>query len=105
MTHPTTDPPQSPEKAPAKSSQRNQLRSKPEKVAAKNPAKNEQDKFSTLAVAEMPPSIVAWVDALAQVDRSLPPLTSDLADKCYMLPEPALFANSNPTRCCRFLHH
>jgi hypothetical protein len=66
------------------------------KAAAKNPPKIERDKFSTLAVAEMPPSIVAWADALAQVDWSLPPLTSDPADKCYVLPEPALFANSNP---------
>ncbi|KAJ7920222.1 hypothetical protein B0H13DRAFT_2425711 [Mycena leptocephala] len=99
-------PPQSLDKAPVKSAQRSQLHSKPgPKAAAKNPPKIERDKFSTLAIPEMPPSIVTWADALAQVDRSLPPLTSDPADKRYVLPEPALFANSNPVRRRRFLHH
>jgi hypothetical protein len=53
----------------------------------------------------MPPSIVAWAKALTQVDRSLPLPTSDPADKRYVLPEPALFANSNPAWRCCFLHH
>jgi hypothetical protein len=53
----------------------------------------------------MPPSIIAWADALAQVDRSVPPFTSDPADKRYVVPEPALFVNSNPEWRRRFLHH
>ncbi|KAJ7926088.1 hypothetical protein B0H13DRAFT_1599913, partial [Mycena leptocephala] len=74
-------------------------------AATKNPPKIERDKFGTLALAEMPPSIVAWADALAQVDRSVPPITSDPANKSYVLPEPALFANPDPTRRRHFLHH
>jgi hypothetical protein len=47
----------------------------------KGPAKIERDKFSPLAVEEMPPSIVSMSDALAVVDRSIIPYTSDDADK------------------------
>jgi hypothetical protein len=53
----------------------------------------------------MPPSIVSWADALARVDQSIPPFTSDPADKCYVLPEPALLVNSTPDRRRKFLHH
>ncbi|KAJ6632023.1 hypothetical protein B0H10DRAFT_1937747 [Mycena sp. CBHHK59/15] len=63
----------------------------PGKAAAKGPAKIARDKFSYLAVEEMLPSIVAWADALAQVDQSITPFTTDPADRCYILPEPALF--------------
>ncbi|KAF7355802.1 hypothetical protein MVEN_00908300 [Mycena venus] len=60
------------------------------KAPAKGPAKNQRDKFSALAVSEMPPSIIAWANALAQVDQSVTPFTSNPADKRYVLPEPAI---------------
>ncbi|KAJ7111275.1 hypothetical protein C8R44DRAFT_883097 [Mycena epipterygia] len=81
------------------------------KAPAKAPAvpnpivKSERDKFITLAVVEMPPSIVSMADALAKVDRSVDPYTSDGADKRYVLPEPALLVNSSPDRRRKFLHH
>ncbi|KAJ7732901.1 hypothetical protein DFH07DRAFT_780746 [Mycena maculata] len=77
----------------------------PSKSPAKAPAKTERDKFSVLAVEEMPPSIVSMADALAQVDRSVVPYTSDGVDKQYVLPEPALFVNTTPDRRRKFLHH
>ncbi|KAJ7126015.1 hypothetical protein C8R44DRAFT_874400 [Mycena epipterygia] len=83
-------------KAPAKSP------TAPNPVAV---AKTEQDKFVTLAVVEMPPSIVSIAHALAKVDRSVVPYTSDSADKRYVLPEPALLVNSTPDRRRKFLHH
>ncbi|KAJ7857184.1 hypothetical protein B0H13DRAFT_2574912 [Mycena leptocephala] len=60
----------------------------------KGPAKTERDKFSALTIPEMPPSIVSMADALAQVDRSVNPYTSNDADKRYVLPEPALLVNT-----------
>ncbi|KAJ7449768.1 hypothetical protein B0H11DRAFT_2332108 [Mycena galericulata] len=77
----------------------------PTKSPAKAPAKTERDKFSVLAVEEMPPSIVSMADALAQVDRSVAPYTSDGADRQYVLPEPALFVNTAPDRRRKFLYH
>ncbi|KAJ7860690.1 hypothetical protein B0H14DRAFT_3134785 [Mycena olivaceomarginata] len=77
----------------------------PPKAPAKGPVKTQQDKFRTLAVEEMPPSIVAWADALAQVDQSITPFTIDPADRRYILPEPALFVNSMPEHRRKFLHH
>ncbi|KAJ7484833.1 hypothetical protein B0H11DRAFT_2413754 [Mycena galericulata] len=77
----------------------------PTKSPAKATAKTERDKFSVLAVEEMPPSIVSMADALAQVDRSVAPYTSDGADRQYVLPEPALFVNTAPDRRRKFLHH
>jgi hypothetical protein len=44
-------------------------------------------------------------DALAQVDRSVIPYTSNDADKRYVLPEPALLVNTTPERRRKFLHH
>ncbi|KAF7347018.1 CxC2 domain-containing protein [Mycena venus] len=88
-----------PPKAPGKAS------AKGGKAPAKGPAKTQWDKFSALAVAEMPPSIVAWADALVQVDQSVTPFTSDPADKQYVLPEPAILVNTTPERRRKFLHH
>ncbi|KAJ7872096.1 hypothetical protein B0H13DRAFT_2059570 [Mycena leptocephala] len=77
----------------------------PAKGPAKNPPKIERDKFSPLLAEEMPPSIVAWANALAQVDRSVSPITSNLADRRYVLPEPALLVNTASDRRRKFLHH
>ncbi|KAJ7140661.1 hypothetical protein C8R44DRAFT_866365 [Mycena epipterygia] len=72
---------------------------------SKGPAQIARDKFSALMIPEMPPSIAAWASALAQVDRSVAPFTSDPADRRYVLPEPALLVNSSPERRRKFLHH
>ncbi|KAJ7688076.1 hypothetical protein B0H17DRAFT_1135914 [Mycena rosella] len=71
----------------------------------KGPAKVQRDKFTILVIEQMPLSIAAWADALAGVDRSVAPFTSDPADKRYVLPEPALLVNSSPERHRKFLHH
>ncbi|KAJ6619029.1 hypothetical protein B0H10DRAFT_2217097 [Mycena sp. CBHHK59/15] len=71
----------------------------------KGPAQIARDKFTALTLIEMPPSIAAWAGALAQVDRSVAPFTSDPADRRYVLPEPALLVNSTPERRRKFLHH
>ncbi|KAJ6607242.1 hypothetical protein B0H10DRAFT_2439677 [Mycena sp. CBHHK59/15] len=74
--------------------------------AKKGPTKTERDKFTILAVEEMPPSIRSVAEALAQVDRSVTPYTADDADKQYVLPEPALLVNtSSDERHRKFLHH
>ncbi|KAJ7798831.1 hypothetical protein B0H13DRAFT_1933489, partial [Mycena leptocephala] len=73
--------------------------------ALKGPAKTEHDKFSALAIQQMPPAISSMADALAQVDRSVIPYTSNDADKRYVLPEPALLVNTTPERRRKFLHH
>ncbi|KAJ7438688.1 hypothetical protein B0H11DRAFT_2218258 [Mycena galericulata] len=100
-------PPKAPEKRLAKSQPgvKDLPKGSHNKAASKNPAKIERDKFSALAVDEMPPSIICWADALAQVDRSITPFTTDLADRRYVLPEPALFVSTNPERRRKFLHH
>ncbi|KAJ6608204.1 hypothetical protein B0H10DRAFT_1955659 [Mycena sp. CBHHK59/15] len=67
--------------------------------------KDSADKFTTVTLEEMAPSIVAWADALAQVDQSIPPLTSDPVDRQYVLPEPALFVTTSSERRRKFLHH
>ncbi|KAJ6616005.1 hypothetical protein B0H10DRAFT_2219885 [Mycena sp. CBHHK59/15] len=77
----------------------------PEKAPAKGPPKIQWDKFTTVTLEEMAPSIVAWADALAQVDQSIPPLTSDPVDRQYVLPEPALFVTTSSERHRKFLHH
>ncbi|KAJ7131129.1 hypothetical protein C8R44DRAFT_731392 [Mycena epipterygia] len=71
----------------------------------KGPAKTERDKFTPLAFPEMPPSIVSMASALARVNRSIIPYTSNDADKKYVLPEPALLVNTTPERRRKFLHH
>jgi hypothetical protein len=77
------------------------------KNAAQNPSQHQhlRDKFTALAVPEMPPSIVAWADALAKVDQSVTPYTSNPLDRRYVLPEPALLLNTTPERRRMFLHH
>ncbi|KAJ6483803.1 hypothetical protein C8R47DRAFT_1321642 [Mycena vitilis] len=77
----------------------------PAKKLSQNPAKPARDKFIALSVPEMPSSIEAWSDALAIVDRSVTPFTSDAADRRYVLPEPALLVNTTPDRRRKFLHH
>ncbi|KAJ7206639.1 hypothetical protein GGX14DRAFT_367131 [Mycena pura] len=90
----------------ARTSDRSPHESKtPSKAPRKEPAKDQRHKFTTLSVPEMPPSIVAWAEALAAVDRSVTPFTSDAADRRYVLPEPALLINSTPERQRKFLHH
>ncbi|KAJ7214221.1 hypothetical protein C8J57DRAFT_1732738 [Mycena rebaudengoi] len=74
----------------------------PRKKAA---TKTARDKFSTLTMEGMPPYIVAWAEALAHVDQSVTPFSSDPADRRYVLPEPALLVNTTPERRCKFLHH
>ncbi|KAJ7676035.1 hypothetical protein DFH06DRAFT_1292190 [Mycena polygramma] len=71
----------------------------------KSSAKPQRDKFAALGVPEMPPLINAWSEALANVDRSVSPFTSDPADRRYVLPEPALLVNTTPDRRRKFLHH
>ncbi|KAJ6548317.1 hypothetical protein B0H10DRAFT_2243056 [Mycena sp. CBHHK59/15] len=61
---------------------------------------NKQQRFKPYA-----PSIAAWSDALANVDRSVSPFTSDPAARRYVLPEPALLVNTTPERRRKFLHH
>ncbi|KAJ7111060.1 hypothetical protein C8R44DRAFT_883496 [Mycena epipterygia] len=70
----------------------------------KGPAKTERDKFTPLAIPEMPPSILSMASALAQVNHSIIPYTSN-ASKKYVLPEPALLVNTTPERRRKFLHH
>ncbi|KAJ7838956.1 hypothetical protein B0H13DRAFT_2367102 [Mycena leptocephala] len=74
----------------------------PSKVPGKAPPKSatkiERDKFSPLSIEAMPPSIVAWAEALAQVDRSVALITSNPADRRYVLPEPALPVNTSSER-------
>ncbi|KAJ6619748.1 hypothetical protein B0H10DRAFT_1946570 [Mycena sp. CBHHK59/15] len=77
----------------------------PEKAPAKGPPKIQRDKFTTVTLEEMAPSIVAWADALAQVDQSIPPLTSDPVNRQYVLPEPTLFVTTSSERRRKFLHH
>ncbi|KAJ6600722.1 hypothetical protein B0H10DRAFT_2230813 [Mycena sp. CBHHK59/15] len=69
------------------------------------PPKLERDKFSVLAVPEMPPSIACMADALANVDRSVQPYQNHPADRRYVLPEPALLVNTTPEQRRKFLHH
>ncbi|KAJ7622882.1 hypothetical protein B0H17DRAFT_1151547 [Mycena rosella] len=90
---------------PRSNNQERCLKPYPSKAPTKSPAKIQRDKFSVLAVEEMLPSIIAWADALAQVDQSVAPFTSDPADKRYVLPEPALLVNTTPERRRKFLHH
>ncbi|KAJ7278013.1 hypothetical protein C8J57DRAFT_1222784 [Mycena rebaudengoi] len=67
--------------------------------AAKGPtAKPQHDKFVHLAVDGMPPPIVAWATALANINQSVVPFTSNPADTHYVLPEPVLLVNSTPDR-------
>jgi hypothetical protein len=77
------------------------------KKASAGPAKVDRDKFVALTVSEMPPLIDCMVTALARVDRDVIPYpVAGLAvDTRYVLPEPALFANPDPQRRRRSLHH
>ncbi|KAJ7745103.1 hypothetical protein B0H16DRAFT_1558840 [Mycena metata] len=76
------------------------------KAPPKNDAKAQRDKFSRLDIPEMPPAIVSMATALAAVDREVVPFPSADADRCYILPEPALLVSANPERRRnKFLHH
>ncbi|KAJ7782182.1 hypothetical protein B0H14DRAFT_2630827 [Mycena olivaceomarginata] len=81
------------------------LRQRPLRRHRTPAAKTEHDKFVALAVVEMPPSIASMADALAKVDRSVVPYTSDGADRRYVFPEPALLVNTTSDRRRKFLHH
>ncbi|KAJ7106450.1 hypothetical protein C8R43DRAFT_906257 [Mycena crocata] len=82
-----------------------QKRGKGKSAQLKGPAKVERDKFTLLVAPGMPPSIPSWANGLAQVDRSITPYTSELRDRRYVLPEPALFVNSDAAHTNRSLHH
>ncbi|KAJ7085634.1 hypothetical protein C8R43DRAFT_909189 [Mycena crocata] len=75
------------------------------KSASTGPTQTARDKFILLSIPEMPLPIAAWAEALAQVDHSVLPFTSDPADRRYVLPEPALLVNSTAERRRKFLHH
>ncbi|KAJ7739011.1 hypothetical protein B0H16DRAFT_1569532 [Mycena metata] len=78
------------------------------KAPPKNDAKAQRDKFSRLDIPEMPPAIVSMATALAAVDCGIVPFPSADADadRCYILPEPALLVSANPEhRRNKFLHH
>ncbi|KAJ6606988.1 hypothetical protein B0H10DRAFT_1956614 [Mycena sp. CBHHK59/15] len=78
----------------------------PKALTPKNPtAKAEHDKFAVLTVPGMPLCIASMADALARVDRSVTPYSSDGADRRYVFPEPTLLVNSSEDRCRKFLHH
>ncbi|KAJ6579290.1 hypothetical protein B0H10DRAFT_1963044 [Mycena sp. CBHHK59/15] len=78
----------------------------PKAPTPKNPtAKAERDKFAVLTVPGMPLCVASMADALARVDRSVTPYSSDGADRRYVFPEPALLVNSSEDRCRKFLHH
>ncbi|KAJ7729386.1 hypothetical protein DFH07DRAFT_969524 [Mycena maculata] len=79
--------------------------SSPPKAQGKGPAKTERDKFKSLDIPEMPPSIASWAHALAQVDKAVTPFTDNPADRRYVFPEPALLVNTTPERQRKFLHH
>ncbi|KAJ7192377.1 hypothetical protein GGX14DRAFT_380211 [Mycena pura] len=74
-------------------------------VPVTGPTKSERNKFEVLTVAAMPPSIATWADALARVDQSVTPFTSNLGDRRYVFPEAALFANTTPEQQRKYLHH
>ncbi|KAJ6468152.1 hypothetical protein C8R47DRAFT_990141 [Mycena vitilis] len=78
-------------------------KSMPAEDRSKQVTKPERDKFAYLAADGMPPAIPSWAQALAQVDRSVPPAST--VDRRYVLPEPALFVNTIPERRRKFLHH
>ncbi|KAF8185769.1 hypothetical protein K438DRAFT_1765560 [Mycena galopus ATCC 62051] len=76
------------------------------KKPAQNPSKAARDKFCAVEAPEMPPSIPSWADALRDVNQSIPPFSLDEKDKCYVLPEPALFVGPETPECRRlYLHH
>ncbi|KAJ7640607.1 hypothetical protein B0H17DRAFT_1148941 [Mycena rosella] len=101
------------QQSPARLNQQQRQQAKPYPATA--PAKSKgagaaapkvvRDKFQTLVIPEMLPSIVAWADALAQVDQLITPYTSDPADRRYVLPEPALLVNTIPEQWRLWLHH
>ncbi|KAJ7746140.1 hypothetical protein DFH07DRAFT_748528 [Mycena maculata] len=93
-----TDPSKPPGKAQVKGPATTEL-------PAKGPTKTDWDKFQYLNIPEMPPSIAPWADALAQVNKSVAPFTSDPADRQYVFPEPALLVNTMHEPQHKFLHH
>ncbi|KAJ6448139.1 hypothetical protein C8R47DRAFT_987935 [Mycena vitilis] len=80
-------------------------RPKHKKPAQKSPTKVDRDKFVVVTEEGMPPPVVSMAQALAKVNRSVVPYTSNDADKRYVLPEPALFITTTPQRRRKFLHH
>ncbi|KAJ7216990.1 hypothetical protein GGX14DRAFT_561504 [Mycena pura] len=96
-----------PSQAPQKNATKTHSGSKSHRKAqkAKHPTKIARDKFKHLEVDEMPPAISSWADALAEVDQSVIPLTNNLADPRYVLPDPAIFVNTTPERRRRYVHH
>src|ERR1700761_363319 len=97
------DPSQAPQKNATKTHSGSKSHRKAQEV--KHPTKIARDKFKHLEVDEMPPAISSWADALAEVDQSVIPLTNNLADRRYVLPDPAIFVNTTPERRRRYVHH
>ncbi|KAJ6632014.1 hypothetical protein B0H10DRAFT_1937741 [Mycena sp. CBHHK59/15] len=71
----------------------------------KGPTKAECNKFVLVTDEGMLPAIVSMAEALAKVNHTVVPYTSDDADKRYVLPEPTLFVTTTPERRWMFLHH
>ncbi|KAJ7060637.1 hypothetical protein C8F01DRAFT_1369611 [Mycena amicta] len=68
-------------------------------------AQTERNKFQRLDSPLMPASIMSWQRALASVHQDVTPLSTNLDDRRYVFPEPALFANMTPEGQRRRLHH
>ncbi|KAJ6607265.1 hypothetical protein B0H10DRAFT_1956363 [Mycena sp. CBHHK59/15] len=77
----------------------------PSPKAQKPTTKAAWDKFAVLTVPGMPPCVASMADALARVDRSVTPYSSDGTDRQYVFPEPTFLVNSSEDRCHKFLHH
>ncbi|KAJ6616815.1 hypothetical protein B0H10DRAFT_2219152 [Mycena sp. CBHHK59/15] len=97
--------------AQVQSNQQQQSRYKPDlpkglsPKAQKPTTKAARDKFTVLTVPGMLLCAASMADALARVDRSVTPYSSDGVDRRYVFPEPALLINSSEDRCRKFLHH
>ncbi|KAJ7174488.1 hypothetical protein C8R46DRAFT_1214688 [Mycena filopes] len=75
-------------------------------AAERGPQNNhDRDKFVLSQEPEMPPAIVCMTNALAKVNRAVLPYAHSGKDIRYVLPEPALFANIDPRRRAKWLHH
>ncbi|KAJ7624718.1 hypothetical protein FB45DRAFT_1060930 [Roridomyces roridus] len=97
-----------PYQAPAADGGATSLIGKKKKGGPKGPKKMDRDPYAPLQAQEMPDYIPVWSVALRCVDRTATtrPLKPGSRDKCFTLPEPALFASAeDPVRRCKFLHH
>ncbi|KAJ7061921.1 hypothetical protein C8F01DRAFT_1251759 [Mycena amicta] len=86
---------------------RNKMYSSANKQGGKKMAgvQTERNKFQPLDSPLMPVSIISWQRALASVNQDVTSLSTNLDDRRYVLPEPALFASTTPEGQRRRLHH